>query len=327
MNRKYIDELIEKLVKVQANKTGSNHELIGEKELPFFYKVYPLSNEYLKDYFSLLDLKNKKVLTVGSSGDQILYAIACGAKEVSNVDINPYAKFYIDFKISAIKLLKYKEFKKFFDSETKDLNLIKSKLYSKIRNLMPNDSQYFWDNIFIEFDSLVDFTHLSRPVLDSYVYDAEQYYGIKEALDQGCKLTFKCLDIRNIFEYIKDEKYDAVFLSNIFDYVADWEEKSIENKEALKSYTPQEVEFFNICQGLLNSLNPNGILQVQYRYGDKSTMHAKRLFEKHFKNYKVSRILTIEGGPVIIHNTPNTQEKSDLVIQDRAEECQDLIMR
>ena len=123
MNRKYIDELIEKIVKVQANKTGANHELIGEKELPFFYKVYPLSNEYLNDYFSFLDLEDKKILTVGSSGDQILYALANGAKEVTHVDISPYAKFYIDFKIATIKQLDYEDFKKFLNRD--DLNLIK----------------------------------------------------------------------------------------------------------------------------------------------------------------------------------------------------------
>ena len=325
MNRKYIDELIEKIVKVQANKTGANHELIGEKELPFFYKVYPLSNEYLNDYFSFLDLEDKKILTVGSSGDQILYALANGAKEVTHVDISPYAKFYIDFKIATIKQLDYEDFKKFLNRD--DLNLIKSNLYQKIRCLLPEDSKYFWDNIFIEFASLIDFTHASSSVCDSYVYDEEQYNIIKQALDKKYNLKFKCLDIRDILTYVKNNKYDAIFLSNIFDYVESWEEKTVENKELLKLYLPQEVEFFNICQGLLNSLNPNGILQVQYGFGDNSTMRAKRLFEKYFKDYKVSRILTLSGGPVIIHNTPNIQEKSDLGIQDRAEECQDLIMR
>ena len=97
--------LLEKLIKFQSIRLGLLDDYSSDSEkpsLPLFHRVYPLSNEQLNQYFSKLNLNNKKVLTVGRSGDQILYSLLYGAKDITFVDINPYAKFYIDLKIAAL---------------------------------------------------------------------------------------------------------------------------------------------------------------------------------------------------------------------------------
>ena len=65
-------------------------------------KVYAFSNENLDDLFNKLDLKDKKVLTVGSSGDQALYSLLYGAKDITIADLNIYTKPFVEFKIAEI---------------------------------------------------------------------------------------------------------------------------------------------------------------------------------------------------------------------------------
>ena len=51
--------------------------------------IYPFTTEMISGYFDKLDLKEKTVLTVGSSIDQGLNALLLGAKNVTVFDINP----------------------------------------------------------------------------------------------------------------------------------------------------------------------------------------------------------------------------------------------
>ena len=121
-------------------------------------------------------------------------------------------------------------------------------------------------------------------------------------------MRFKCLDIANILPFVKDKEYDAIFLSNIYDYIDEWKRNPPKNEELLNYYSPQQIEFFEICKGLINSLSPNGILQAQYGFHNLSTYASKYVFEEFFKEYKVYEIRTREGGPVIIQNTPREKQ-------------------
>ena len=54
-----------------------------------FQKVYPFTTEDISGYLTQIDVENKKVLTVGSSGDQALNSLLLGAKSATAVDIDP----------------------------------------------------------------------------------------------------------------------------------------------------------------------------------------------------------------------------------------------
>ena len=58
--------------------------------LNHFDRLYPFTTENISGYFKEKDIKNKSILTVGSSGDQAINAFAMGAKEVTIFDINPF---------------------------------------------------------------------------------------------------------------------------------------------------------------------------------------------------------------------------------------------
>ena len=55
-----------------------------------FESVYPFTTENISGYYPSLDLKDKDVLSVGSSGDQAFNAILCGAGKVTLMDISPH---------------------------------------------------------------------------------------------------------------------------------------------------------------------------------------------------------------------------------------------
>ncbi len=59
-----------------------------------FSKVYHSSNESLDDLFSCFSLKNKDVLTVLLSSDQLFYALSGGARSVETFDTNHLTKYY-----------------------------------------------------------------------------------------------------------------------------------------------------------------------------------------------------------------------------------------
>ena len=67
-----------------------------------FSRIYSFTTENIAGYIDYFDLNNKKLLTIGSSGDQILNAFYNGARDITLFDINEYAKYYVYLKISAI---------------------------------------------------------------------------------------------------------------------------------------------------------------------------------------------------------------------------------
>ena len=90
MKHEEIDILLENLI----NYFEQNDTNTSKYNLPLFHMLYLFSNEELNKYFPKIIRKNASVLTVGSSGDQILYSLLYGAKDVTCFDVNPFTKFY-----------------------------------------------------------------------------------------------------------------------------------------------------------------------------------------------------------------------------------------
>ena len=76
-------------------------------------KIYPFTTENISGYIDKFNLKDKSLLTVGSSGDQVINAILKGCKDITLLDINPYTKFYYYLKVASILTLNLDEFMAF----------------------------------------------------------------------------------------------------------------------------------------------------------------------------------------------------------------------
>lgn len=75
--------------------------------------IYPFTTENISGYIDNFNLKDKSLLTVGSSGDQVINAILKGCKDTTLLDINPYTKLYYYLKAASIITLNLDGFMRF----------------------------------------------------------------------------------------------------------------------------------------------------------------------------------------------------------------------
>ena len=219
--------------------------------------AYPFSNERLKDYFKQLNLKDKSVLTVGSSGDQALNSIYYGAKSVTVVDANLYTKYFVSYKISAIKNLPFNVFEKYFLNLESPFNIY---VFQKIFHDLDKDSQCFWGTIFLNCsEECTDTMSIYEKILDKddvwIEYIASEFYENPNAYAKLQKILREAppnLQFINAefyaFPAVTQEKFDFIFLSNIFKYVA---------STTLKQTVNQLYD---------NNLNPDGKIQLHYNF-------------------------------------------------------------
>ena len=211
--------------------------------------VYPFTNENLVELFSQLNVKDKKVATAGSSGDQILAALLFGSKDVTLIDGNLYSKHFIDFKFSAIKNLLYEEFKHYFVDTNNYFDL---EVFKKISHDLDPDSLTFWGTIYShtsdakEIKKRIANYNNQRPKTD-FLYSEEVYSKLQEILNfKDYTLDFQIAEF-NDFPEVLNGSYDAILLSNIFQYV---------NKN----------DYTRVVFELQNKLNPGGKIQLNYDF-------------------------------------------------------------
>ena len=250
MSKNYFEET---LYKASSTCDGS-FRYISE-----FSKIYPFTTENIAGYIDYFDFDDKSLLTVGSSGDQILNAFYNGARDITLFDINEYAKYYVYLKIAAILSLSYKEFKAFFFRHgltpfVRNHHMFSPELYEKIKGnlrLLDYESFLFFDELF----SLYEPTKIRERMFDDdedrnvvikgmnkYLKDEESYNKLQAIIR---KISFRYIN-GNIFEEDVNGKFDNIFLSNLC---------TVANLEQLKSLL-QKLD--------RNNLNSGGSIQLGY---------------------------------------------------------------
>ena len=219
MSKNYFEET---LYKASSTCDGS-FRYISE-----FSKIYPFTTENIAGYIDYFDFDDKSLLTVGSSGDQILNAFYNGARDITLFDINEYAKYYVYLKIAAILSLSYKEFKAFFFRQgvtpfIRNQHMFSNDLYNKIKDnlrLLDYESFLFFDELF----SLYEPTKIRERMFDDdedrnvvikgmnkYLKDEESYNRLKSVIR---KISFKYV-YGDIFTDDIDRSFDNIILSNL----------------------------------------------------------------------------------------------------------------
>lgn len=193
-----------------------------------FSRIYTFTTENISGYIDYFDFNNKSLLTVGSSGDQILNAFYNGARDITLFDINEYAKYYVYLKISAILSLSYKEFKLFFfkygiSPFQRNKCMFSKEIFKKIKDnlrIFDYESYLFFDELFSLYeankirDRLFDDDEDRNIVIkgfNKYLKDEESYNKLKSIIS---KIGFKYI-YGNIFEDDINGKFDNIFLSNL----------------------------------------------------------------------------------------------------------------
>ena len=237
----------------------------------FFSKIYPFTTENISGYISNFQLKNKSLLTVGSSGDQVLNAIAEGCKDISVIDVNPYTKYYYYLKAAGIIALNKEEFFEFFRYKdypfvfSDNKNVFRNDLYQKILpalETLDKESFLFWNSLFTKFSGrevrryLFQADEEQNKTITScnlYLQSEEKYHDLKSNLETIVPTFLK----GNILQYQFDKNYDNIWLSNIGSYL---------NVNDIK----------NIAKIIPNYLTDEGKLLISYLYDTtKNTTYQK----------------------------------------------------
>ena len=198
-----------------------------------FERIYPFATENISGYIDTFNLKNKKLFTMGSSGDQVLNAIYRDCNDVTVLDINPYTKFYYYLKAAAIIVLSKNEFYDFFRYKDylkvfKDNNNVFNKeYYEKLKitlRLLDYESYIFWDELFNTYSGKQIRNKLFSMDEDrTYVIEETNLYLNNqkyEEIKNKLKRVNPNFIIGDIFKEELPESYDIIWLSNIGTYLS-----------------------------------------------------------------------------------------------------------
>lgn len=226
-----------------------------------FYQIYPFTTENISGYINKFDLKDKSLLTVGSSGDQAINAILHGCQDVSILDVNPYTKFYYYLKIASILNLKLDEFMLFlrfknYPNAFKDNNFVFNKeLYNKVKltlRLLDYESYLFWDELFNDFkpedirNNLFSFDEDRSDIISDcnpYLKNLASYAETRDKI----KKVLPHFITGDLFKIDLTRNYDNIWLSNIGQYLS---------RQFIKIMTDK----------ISGSLNKNGMILISYLY-------------------------------------------------------------
>lgn len=277
-----------------------------------FSEIYPFTTENICGYINEFNLNNKSLLTVGSSGDQVINAVMNNCKDIDVVDICPFNKYYFYLKKASIMLHSYEEFKYFFCyydfPKTFLYNnkyVFNKESYSKLKDLlrlMDYESFLFWEELFSCYDRIKIRKELFKSDEDKiHILKQSNLYLNDEYSFNECKNKIKSINPRFITSDIRnvklDRNYDNIWLSNIGQYL---------RLEELK----------NVVDNLSNNLNNEGKMLVSYLYRTvKSSRYNENYLEifnldkvfELFKEYNIE-LTSFTGIYGLLHDTSNMKD-------------------
>ena len=226
-----------------------------------FFWIYPFTTENINGYIDMFDLKDKTLLTTGSSGDQAINAILKDCKDITVIDVNPFTKYYFNLKKAALLTLDYEEFCRFFcyidypNVFKYNNEAFNYESYIRLKELLKEldeESFLFWDTLF-------DVCKANDVRKKLFEHDEERLSVVKgmnlylkdEDMFNKSKIKIKNINPKfikgDIFKTKLERNYDNIFLSNIGTY------HSLEDNKLL-------------LDKLINNLNDNGKMLMCYLY-------------------------------------------------------------
>ncbi len=212
--------------------------IIAGNRATVFDQIYSFTNENIKGCFNHFDFKNKDVLSVLASSDQVFDMFLRGANKIDTFDINPLTKYYFYLKKVGIKTFTKREFVSFFSCDNS--KFFDKDMFSEIAKYLKGDSYIFWNTLFDHYYSGKIFYELSNLFIFEYIpkipylSDCKKYELLQRKIDLLDVKFINC-DIYDLIN-ILDNKYDIIYLSNILGrlglrpYYFSWEGKEIVEK-------------------------------------------------------------------------------------------------
>lgn len=231
-----------------AKERCKGNTTIDEEYIWDFEDIFPFTTENIAGYIDYFDLQDKSLLTVGSSGDQIINAAFKGAKDITLLDINPYAKYYYYLKTAGIlelnltdfnEFFRYNDYPKVFKYNKKVFDKASYKKLKSTLKSLDNDSYLFWDELFDMYQpDHIRFSLFSNDEYGTSVLGKSNLYLQSENTYDEAKTKLKELRPEfineDIFKSNLTKNYDNIWLSNIACYLYQDKIKGMTDKFADK---------------------------------------------------------------------------------------------
>lgn len=225
-----------------------------------YSRIYFHTTENIIGFLRCFDLKDKDILTVAGSGDQMLNAYLMGAKNVTCFDINPLAFAQVQLKRGAVCSLSYDEYLDFFFGN----NCLDWHLFEKSQGYLDENTLELFDYLYSNYTP----QEIYNSIYYRIPYDIDNIRRMNGYLDRDnyAKLgmilkektpTFIESDITQLKSRIGQLKFDMILFSNISDSIN-------------KIYTGDDLEILKkykrLIHSFIKSLNSFGTIQVGYIY-------------------------------------------------------------
>ena len=263
--------------KLDKDIHGTYRLVKGDYNKHKYSPVYYCSNERLKELFDSFSVRDKDVLTVLASSDQLFYAYLNGAKSVYTFDRNKLTKYYYYLRKWVIK---------YYDSFYPDKSIIfdTSDYIAKLLDRVECDTEdereayYYWNEYTCKVKKS-GFFYPSLLIEDNIISDVS---SLKDKLDKN-KLSFS---LRDVTKRVSDrKKYDIIITSNLLEYIH------------------ETLELKRTRDNLSKLLNSNGMVICSYVVGNKYSSFTK-MQKEIFRNSFYIEEFPFKGLGNL--NTPNS---------------------
>lgn len=228
-----------------------------------YMPVYLFTTENISGFLQKIDVRNKNILTISSSGDHIFNMLVNGASKIDSFDINYFTKYYYYFKESAIKVFSYNEFLNFFFPTKFRNRVFDDRQFFKVLEGISNvEALKFWKELYLKYGGkglyysnlFIANTNNKNTYMEcnDYLRNEDNYKKLQSIL-RDYDYNYTCL---NLFDDISDinNKYDFIYLSNVLGWL---------NCTSLDDYA---LKVKDIVSNLEGYLKEDGMIGVCYLY-------------------------------------------------------------
>ena len=250
------------------------------------FLIDSFTKENLSGYLKKLELSQKKVLTINTSGDDILNAMFFGANDLTLCTKNNYAKYYLYLKLAGLKALSYNEFCWFFMKNNMNMRnnnkMFSKRLFRKIGPTLDSidkDSYLFFDELFDIYtpketrnNCFSDSNYHSKAIKNFNIYLRNEYsYNKLRNMSSNTNINF--ID-KSILDTNIDQEYDVILLSTLC--------------------TEMKLRrFLKLIKKLDKNLSSDGLIMLGYLWNNNIyTPSYDKVWEKIYQNPKANKLLS-----------------------------------
>lgn len=252
-----------------------------------FRQIYPFTTQNLKAQYKFFDLKDKDILTVQGSGDQVIELLLNGATNIDAFDINPLTEYYTDLKLAAFRarvskqeyldFFRYNDYPIFGQDNNRCFNY---ETFNKIKDFLNPECHEFWIKLFATYEPqqirrknyLFSMDEARESVFENILnyYEEDKFKKLYTLVN---KLEYQYIksDIRQIPK-ILNKQYDFIDLSNIIQYA-----------DIMWSTQPLE-HYRKLMDQLIPFLKPNGSLIIGYIYQLQTECINSECYQKSIRD-------------------------------------------